>query len=316
MDLIRGLHHLRCAPHGCVATIGNFDGVHRGHQAVLAQLRRISAELALPVTVIVFEPQPQEFFQPDNVPPRITRWREKFEVLCGYGMDRMVCLRFDAQLAALSPRAFVETVLAQGLGVRHLVMGEDFRFGKGRAGDYALLETLGKEFGFHVDRAETFFLDGKRVSSTWLRQVLAEGDFETARRLLGRPYSLSGRVAHGAKRGRELGFATANIDLHRRQSPLSGIFAAKVQGLADEKLDCVAYIGSRPAVGGGRVLLEVHVFDYDEECYGRHVHVDFMKKLREDRNFDSLEALQRQIALDVAQAREALKKPALRKSAA
>jgi len=309
MELIRGLHHLRSSGRGCVATIGNFDGVHRGHQAVLMQLKQASADLALPLMVIVFEPQPQEFFQPNNAPPRLMLWREKYEAFRAEGVDGMVCLRFDARLASLSPRVFVEEVLVRGLGVRHLTVGEDFRFGKGRTGNYALLEVMGEEFGFKVSRAETFCIDGERVSSTRVRQALAKGDFEAAQRLLGRRYSLGGRVVHGAKQGRTLGFATANINLYRREPPLQGIFAVRVDGLTDGKLDGVSYIGARRITGRSQSLLEVHVFDYKKDCYGRHIHVEFIEKLRNDQQFDSLEALKQQIAQDAKHARQVLRKP-------
>jgi riboflavin kinase/FMN adenylyltransferase len=282
------------------------------------QLKQASADLALPLVVIVFEPQPQEFFQPNGAPPRLMLWREKYEAFRAEGVDGMVCLRFDARLASLSPRAFVEEVLVRGLGVRHLAVGEDFRFGKGRTGNYALLEVMGEEFGFKVRRAETFCIDGERVSSTRVRQALAKGDFETAQRLLGRRYSLGGRVVHGSKQGRTLGFATANINLYRREPPLQGIFAVQIDGLTDGKLDGVSYIGARHITGRAQSLLEVHVLDYNEDCYGRHIHVEFIEKLRNDRQFDSLEALKLQIAQDAEYARHVLGKPMsiLRKGAA
>lgn len=289
-----------------MATIGNFDGVHLGHQAVLKQLGQIARDRAMPPTVITFEPQPQEYFQPQSAPARLTRWREKFELLRAYGIVQLVCLRFDAQLASLSAKAFVEQVLVQGLNIRCLVVGDDFRFGRGRQGDYALLRVLAADYKYQVVRAETYSLDGERVSSTWVREALAAGDMERARQLLGRYYSISGRVVHGDKRGRLLGFATVNIDLHRRQSPLAGIFVARVFGLASQGLPAVAYVGSRPVIGGNQTLLEAHIFDFQQDCYGAHVRVEFIKKLRDDQQFDSFEALKRQIALDAECARAIL----------
>jgi riboflavin kinase/FMN adenylyltransferase len=306
MELIRCLTNLRSQHRGCVATIGNFDGLHLGHQAVLKQLKRVAVSLALPRTVITFEPHSQEYFQPDLAPSRLTRWREKFELLRAHGIDRMVCLRFDARLASLSARGFVEQVLVNGLGVRYLVVGDDFRFGKGREGDYAMLRVLAMEYGFNVVRAETFSMRGERVSSTRVRLALAQGDLETARRLLGRHYSISGRIVHGDKRGRTLGFATANINLHRKEPPVKGIFVVRVLGLAERELPGVAYIGSRPIISGRHNLLEVHIFDFDQECYGRYVRVELIKKLRDDKKFESFEVLKRQIAVDAECAKKVL----------
>jgi riboflavin kinase/FMN adenylyltransferase len=279
-----------------------------GHQAILKQLKAIARDRALDPTVITFEPQPQEYFQPERAPARLTRWREKFELLEVQGMAQMICLRFDAALASLSAKAFVEQVLVRGLNVKCLVAGDDFRFGKGREGDQALLKALGAEYGFQVVRAQTHRLNGRRVSSTWVREVLAAGEMERARRLLGRYYSISGRVVHGDKQGHRLGFATANIDLRRGQSPVQGIFAARVFELAAEGLAAVTYVGSRSAVGGKRRVLEAHVFDFEQDCYGAHVRVELIKKLRDDQHFDSFEALKRQIALDAECARSVLAK--------
>jgi riboflavin kinase/FMN adenylyltransferase len=304
MELIRHLHNLREHHHGCVATIGNFDGVHLGHQAVLAQLKEAAARLGLPTVVILFEPQPQEFFQGPNAPVRLTRWREKFERLDAIGVDRMFCLRFDARLAALSATAFIEEVLVMGLRIRHLVVGDDFRFGKGRTGDYALLETMAGKLGFDLARTRSCCIDGERVSSSRVRQALADGDLDLAQKLLGRPYSLGGRVAHGNKRGRTIGFATANIELRRHKPPLRGIFAAQVLGLSPAYRPAVAYIGPRPVLNGERDILEVHLFDYDGDCYGRYLRVELLTKLRDDKAFDSFEALKQQIALDAERARQ------------
>lgn len=303
MELIRGLYNLRPRHLGCVATIGNFDGVHLGHQAVLGQLAEKSATLKLPTAVITFEPQPQEFFAPRSAPPRLTRFREKFRALHRYAADRVLCLRFDAALAAMAAEEFIRRVLIEGLGVRYLVVGDDFRFGRGREGDFAMLQAAGKQNGFQVVNMHTFCIDGERVSSTRVRQALATGDLATAEKLLGRPYRMCGRVAHGDKIGRTIGFPTANIHLHRHNTPLSGVYAVEVYGLDAEPLPGVANLGTRPTAGGLRTLLEIHLFDFHQDIYGRYVSVDFLGKLREEMRFGSFEALREQILHDADQAR-------------
>lgn len=306
MELIRGLHNIRPAQRGCVATIGNFDGVHRGHQAVLDQVKGEAARLGLPSVVMVFEPQPQEYFTPEGPPPRLTRLREKCELFAGYGIDRLFCVRFDERLAGYSAERFVEELLIRGLGVRHLVVGDDFRFGSGRAGDFALLRRMGLAHGFDVVHADTCVVDGARVSSTRVREALAAGDLAAARRLLGRGFSISGRVVRGQERGRSMGFPTANIHLHRAVSPVLGIFAARVRGLDGEPRPGVAYVGNRPIIADERCLLEVHVFDYHGDCYGRYLQVELVAKLRDDRRFESFDDLARQIEQDVQAAHRAL----------
>ncbi len=303
MELIRGLHNLHPRHRGCAATIGNFDGVHLGHQAVLGQLSERAAELGLPMVVVIFEPQPQEFFSPATAPPRLTRLREKLEALRRYAVERVLVLRFDARLAALSADAFIQRVLVDGLDVRYLVVGDDFRFGQGRAGDFRLLQETGAREGFQVVNMHTFAVGGERVSSTRVRSALAQGDLETAEALLGRPYRISGRVAAGEQRGRTIGFPTANIHLHRHQSPLQGVYAVELFGLEQEPLPGVANLGRRPTVGGTRLQLEVHLFDFDREIYGRNVHVNFLRRIRDERTFESFDALRRQIDADAAQAR-------------
>ena len=302
MKLIRGLHNLNPAHRGCVATIGNFDGVHLGHQNVLGQLAEKAAELHLPTVVIVFEPQPGEYFSPDTAPPRLTRFREKLEALSRYSVDRVLCLPFNASLAALSADEFVRRVLVDGLGVRYLVVGDDFRFGRGREGDFGGLCDAGGVHGFRVVNMHTFAVDGERVSSTRVRTALADGDMDAAARLLGRSYRMSGRVAHGDKRGRTIGFPTANIFLHRHLSPLRGVFMVEMFGLGKEPWPGVANLGNRPTVDGTRTLLEVHLLGLDEEIYGRHVHVDFVRRLRPEQRFASFDDLKIQIMADVAQA--------------
>ncbi|MCA1671223.1 MAG: bifunctional riboflavin kinase/FAD synthetase [Actinobacteria bacterium] len=288
---------------GAVVTIGNYDGIHLGHQVVLHAQRRVAARLSLPTVALVFEPQPREYFDPQSAPPRLTRLREKYLLLRDYGIDHFVCLRFGAWLATLTAEDFVDRVLIERLGARGLVVGDDFRFGQGRRGDYALLCALGRARGVEVLRVPAFERDGERVSSTRVREALARGDLSAASRLLGRPYAIFGRVVHGEKRGRTWGYATANIPLRRRSSAVRGIFVARVRGVGTRPLPAVAYVGPCPALAGTHELLEVHVLDFDADLYGEALWVEFLHLLREDRTFDTLEALRAQIALDVEDAR-------------
>jgi len=303
MELIRGLHNLRPRHRGCVATIGNFDGVHLGHQAVLGQLAQKAGDLCLPAVVIVFEPQPQEFFVPERAPARLTRFREKLQALRRFAVDRVLCVRFDSAFAALSAEDFIQRVLVDGLGVRYLAVGDDFRFGSGRRGDFAMLQRAGVEHDFHVANMHSFRIGGERVSSTRIREALAGGDLELAEMLLGRPYRMSGRVAHGDKRGRSIGFPTANIHLHRQNTPVQGVYAVEMFGLDEEPVRGVANVGTRPTVDGTRSLLEVHLFEFARDIYGRYVHVDFVHKIRDERRFESLDELKSQILTDAADAR-------------
>ena len=311
MRIIRGLHNLRPLDRGCVATIGNFDGVHLGHRAVFQRLLARGRDLGLPAAVITFEPQPMEFFAPDAAPARLTRLREKLAALRDDGIERVMVLEFGARLAAMDARDFVQRLLLDGLGVRFLLVGDDFRFGHGRTGGYELLCSMGQEAsgqggGFEVENLHTITHGDERISSTRVRNALARGDLEQARHLLGRPYRMQGRVAHGDKRGRAIGFPTANIDLHRRASPLRGVFAVLVRGLGSAPHPGVANIGTRPTLSGIGDRLEVHLFDFDQPIYGRHLDVEFKLKLRDEKRFDSFEALRRQIGLDAAVAREYL----------
>ncbi len=299
MELIRGLHNLRPAHRGCVATIGNFDGVHLGHQEVLGQLAEKAEDLGLPTTLITFEPQPLEYFAPERAPARLTRLREKLQALRRFSVDRVLLLPFNRQLAEKGAQEFIRQILVEGLDVKYLVVGDDFRFGRGREGDFDTLVAAGREYGFQVVNMHTYSVDGERVSSTRVREALERGDMRAAERLLGRHYRMSGRVRHGDRLGRELGFPTANIWLHRKVSPLEGIFAVEVFGLEREPLAAVASIGNRPTVDGTRTILEVYIFDFDAEIYGRYLQVAFLHKLRDQLKFDSLEALREQIARDV-----------------
>jgi len=303
MQLVRGLHNLRPQHRGCVATIGNFDGVHRGHQAILARLHERAAELGLPSCVVIFEPQPREFFTPDTAPPRLSRLREKLELLAAEGVDRVLCLAFNRRFCQLSAQAFVQSVLVEGLGVRHLEVGDDFRFGCDRAGDFAFLQQSGAVQGFTVEAATTVVVDDLRVSSTRLRAALHHGDLALAERLLGRPFSLCGRVLHGQKLGRQLGAPTANVQLKRRRVPLGGVYLVSTE-LDGQFRTGVANIGVRPSVSGdGRAHLEMHLLDFAGDLYGRHIRVTFHHKLRDEERFSSLDALKAAIDADIAAAR-------------
>ena len=306
MEFIRGLRNLLPEHRGCVATIGNFDGVHLGHQAVLRQTRAKAAEMGLPATVISFEPQPQEFFRPQQAPPRLTRLREKLLALKPHAIDRMLCLNFNQHLADLNAEAFIQTVLVDGLGVRYLVVGDDFRFGKQRQGDFDMLVHAGKKHGFAVANTHSFLLAQERVSSTLIREALWQGDLLRVKEMLGRPYSMCGRVAHGDKRGRTIGFPTANIYLHRQNTPILGVYAVQMKGVEANPVNGVANIGTRPTVDGTRTLLEVHLFDFNKDIYGAHIEVAFVAKIRDEKRFESFEALKQQIHLDAQQARTIL----------
>ncbi|MDY6992921.1 MAG: bifunctional riboflavin kinase/FAD synthetase [Pseudomonadota bacterium] len=304
MELIR---HLDYFPQGCVATIGNFDGVHLGHQRVLQQLTLKAQQLNLPTVVMIFEPQPQEFFTPEQAPPRLTRLREKLSVINHYHpVDKVLCLRFNAQLARLSPAEFIHRILLKGLNIKHLVIGDDFRFGQGRQGDFMTLQQAGQHYGFTIERWHTFLLDNQRVSSTRVRQALAQGDLSAAQRLLGRPYSLWGRVGYGHQRGRLLGFPTANIALHRLSSPINGVFTVYVHGLSSIPVAGIANLGKRPTVDGKQLLLEVHLFNFNDTIYQHSVEVELVAKLRDEQKFASLEDLKQQIQEDVLLAQSQL----------
>jgi len=309
VELIRGLHNLRPRHHGCVASIGNFDGVHRGHQAIVARLHAHAAATGLPARVVLFEPQPLEFFRPEAVEPRLMRLREKLAALDALGVDGVLCLRFDARLAGMPREDFVDRLLARGLGVRQLVVGPDFRFGHKRLGDVEYLKRAGAAAGFGVEAVPPLLLDGERVSSTAVRQHLTGGDLVGAARLLGRPYTLHGRVSHGDERGRTIGFPTLNLPLRRRAVSLRGVFAVRVTGLGAGPLPAVANLGVRPTVNGTYPLLEVHVLDFSGQVYGRQVQVEFVQQLRDERRFDGLDALRAQIDLDVRAARLVFAKP-------
>jgi riboflavin kinase/FMN adenylyltransferase len=280
----------------CALTIGNFDGVHRGHRALIDRVTAKAREAKLTSCVLTFEPHPREFFAPDSAPARITRLRDKLELMAQAGVEHVHVARFDARFAAMTAERFIEDVLVRALGVQWLLVGRDFRFGARRAGDFSTLTNR----GFALEAMPDLLFEGKRVSSSAVRAALKAGDLEEAERLLGHPYTISGRVAHGAKLGRGLGFPTANIVL-RRAPPLAGIFVVEV----DKYGHGVASIGRRPTVNPVAIpLLEVHLFDHDADLYGEHLRVRFLKKLRDEEKYDGLSALQAAIARDARQARE------------
>lgn len=306
MEVIRGLHNLRKEHRGCVVTIGNFDGVHRGHQAILDQCREQASKLGLPVAVVVFEPQPREFFAGDQAPPRLTRLREKVRLLGESGVDYVLCLPFNEHLRSLTAVEFVERVLANGLGVRHLVVGDDFRFGCDRRGDFNLLAEEGErrgQAGFSVEHTRTFALDDERVSSTRVRTLLASGNFAQTARMLGRPFHLGGRVIADQKLGRTIGAPTANMPLPRLPLALRGVFAVVVELPGGERFNGVANIGWRPTVGSDRPVLEAHLFDFDGDLYGQRLTVFPCARLRGEQKFDDFAALKQQIMADQARAR-------------
>lgn len=290
-----------------VATIGNFDGVHRGHQTVLKKLLSRSQALGLPSMVIAFEPSAKEFFLGSQAPARLTNFREKFSLLQDFGIDRFVCLSFNRTLANMPPETFVRNVLVSGLNIKHLTVGDDFRFGKDRKGDYPMLTRMGNELGFSVENTEGFVVNEERVSSSSIRDHLASGRLDLAEQLLGRMYSMSGRVIHGDHRGQGIGFPTANIPIKRRFSPISGVFATKVRIEHDTEALGVTNVGYRPTVAGTRTQIEVHLFNFSQMLYGKHLTVFFSKKIREEQKFNSLEELKNQIRVDAETAKEHFK---------
>lgn len=305
MELIRGLHGLKSGK-PCVATIGNFDGVHIGHQAVIRQLQQSAAELNLPAVVITFEPLPLEFFAPKTAPARLTDFRQKVELLKQLAVDKVVCLKFSEELASLSAQQFVKELLVDGLGIKRIIVGDDFRFGKNREGDSHLLHELAVKYGFDVIPTGTYDYNGVRVSSSLVRGHLALGDFGYVKELLGRAFQISGKVIHGDKRGRVLGFPTANMLLKRMNTPVAGVYAVRVHGLDNTVHDGVANIGTRPVFDGDRMLLETYILNFDQDIYGKRISIEFLKHLRDERDFFSVEQLCEQMQKDVDKARKYL----------
>ena len=317
MRIFRGFHHPDIAP-ACAVTIGNFDGVHRGHQAMLALLNSEARHRGVPSCVLTFEPHPRDYFarvarKPELAPARIATLRDKLSELANCGVGQCVVLPFDARLSSQSPQDFIDKVLVQGLGARYVLVGDDFRFGARRAGDYAMLDAAGQAEGFDVARMNSYEVHNLRVSSSAVREALARGDMDGTAALLGRPYSISGHVVHGRKLGRELGFSTVNLRFSHWKPAASGIFAVQVDGLAEQPLPGVANLGIRPSldpndVNGGRVLLETHLLEWpshlgQEGGYGKIIRVDLLHKLHDELKYDSLDTLRAGIARDRDEAR-------------
>lgn len=309
MILVRGLHNLRPRHRGCVLTVGNYDGFHLGHQAVLARLREVGGELGLPAALLTFEPMPREFFDPKGAPPRLASLREKVEDAAVFGLERLICARFDRRFAAMPPEAFVRDLLVGGLGARYLLVGEDFRFGRDRAGDVAMLTGLGRELGFETASLPAVFEGDERVSSTRVRTALAEGEPEVAARLLGRPYRISGRVCRGERLGRTLGIPTANLRLTRKPAPRFGVYAVETVLEDGRVLPGAANLGVRPTVNGRDCLLEVHLLDYAGDLYGNHLAVRFRHFLRPEARFDDVETMRVQMVDDIERTRSLLAAP-------
>lgn len=305
MELVRGPDNLREHHRGCVATLGTFDGLHRGHDALIRETLRWAAERARPAVMVSFEPMPREFLNPADPPARLTNFRERWRLLDGCGLTALMLMRFGERLRSMPGADFVQ-LLRQRLRVGALVVGHDFRFGRNGEATAGYLEAVGPEHGFEVRVVPPVRVAGERASSSAVRRALAEGDLADAEQLLGRRYSMRGRVVGGQRLGRQLGYPTANMRLRRRRSPLDGIFAVRVRGVGAVPLGGVASLGTRPTVGGLEPLLETHVFDFDGDLYGRELEIEFISRIREERRFDGLDALVAQMDLDARAAREIL----------
>ena len=306
MNVFRGSTQFSAGP-AIALTIGNFDGVHRGHRALLDQLKTIAAANGLASCVMTFEPHPKEFFAPDQAPPRILNLRDKLAAFSDIGIERVVVEHFNSAFARLNPEDFVSEILVKRLHAKSILIGDDFCYGAKRAGNFESLKAAGIRNGFEVSKIETIFEQGERISSSSLREALANGKMEQAERLLGRPYAISGHVLHGKKLGRQLGFPTMNIavanHLHRRKPATSGIFITQVHGLGDKPLPAVSSLGIRPTIEDeGRVLLETHLFDFDKDVYGQIIKVELLEKIRDEEKYHSLDILQNAIASDAKHA--------------
>lgn len=302
MELIRGIHNLQRHHYGCALTIGNFDGFHCGHQSVIAQLQ--SHRYGIPLIVMIFEPQPQEYFSKLAAPPRITNLRDKLKYLNSAGVDAVLCISFNKKLASLSANEFISDILIKKLGARYICVGDDFHFGASQQGNCFLLQKVGAYAGIEIISAATCTDGKRRISSTYVREVLGQDKLLEAEILMGHTYRISGRIIHGKKLGRSLGFPTANISLQGRQIPIHGVYAVEVNGLGTGPIIGVANIGTRPSLDGMRQLLEVHLLDMDNNLYGCHIEVIICTKLRKEKKFNSLNDLKRQIANDVVSTRE------------
>ncbi|MBL6708683.1 MAG: bifunctional riboflavin kinase/FAD synthetase [Pseudomonadales bacterium] len=303
MEIINGLHNLRPRHRGCVLTIGNFDGVHRGHRQLIDALCEKAKALGVPSMLMTFEPQPREFFAGTKLPARLTRFREKVYLLDQTPLDRLLCLPFNERTANIEADWFAKDFVVDQVGAKHLVIGDDFRFGRGREGDFALFESYGQIHGYSVSAMSTLLQGEARISSTLIRETLAAGDFTAATNLLGHEYFIMGRVVYGRQLGRQLNVPTANIRLQRYRAALEGVYCVTVEGIAGAVRHGIANIGVRPTVDGKEPLLEVHVFDYTGNLYGDLIKVTFKQKLREEQAFDSIDALKTQINRDIQQAR-------------
>jgi riboflavin kinase/FMN adenylyltransferase len=302
MEVVVGLHNIKPRHSGCVLTIGSFDGVHRGHRMLLEHLVAKSLELEAPSMLITFEPTPREYFRGGVVPARLTRFREKVTLLGTTKLDRLLCLPFNERTANTPAEWVVDELLARRLGVRYLVVGDDFRFGHGARGDHAMLREAGERHGFGVASMDTLVEQGERISSTRVREALWVGDLKTAEILLGHPYFMMGRVVYGRQLGRQLGVPTANIRLQRYRTPLEGVFAVTVSGM-EREYQGIANVGVRPTVDGKEPLLEVNIFDFAGDIYGELLTVTFRRKIRDEQTFSGLDALKAQIGRDIAEAR-------------
>ena len=303
VTFIRGLHNLQSYNQRSVVTIGSFDGVHLGHQAILQQVKATAAMLGLPSVVMTFEPQPQEYFSGEKAPARLMRLREKIDALLEFGIDRVVCLQFNRVLRNLTASEFIHQVLVDGLSIKHLIVGDDFRFGCDRSGDFRMLAEFGKNCDFDVQDTKTLEIDNERISSTRVREFLQQADFGRASQLLGRPFSIKGRVVYGQQVGRNLGFPTANVQLNRYSAPLTGVYAVLVD-IDGMSYQGAANVGIRPTVGDlVKPILEVHLFDFSDDLYGQRIEVEFMHKIRDEAKFTTLDKLVETIRQDVKQIR-------------
>lgn len=291
---------------GSVVTIGAFDGVHHGHEQLLRRVLAESRTRGVPSVVMSFEPTPKEFFSAAAPPARLMRFREKFDALAGHGIDIFYCPRFSKSMRNISAGAFIRRILVHGLNARHIVIGDDFRFARKREGTLDELVRTGETLDYSVEQVPSVVVDGIRVSSTAIRDALASGDLAKATALLGRPYRMSGRIVRGRQVGRALGYATANVDLRRRQSAVTGIYAVRVHGLPEGAIEGVASVGTRPTFDLTKPLLEVHLFNFDREIYGEYIHVDFLAHLRAEEKFATVDELVAQMAIDAENARIAL----------
>ncbi|MGI5309093.1 bifunctional riboflavin kinase/FAD synthetase [Rheinheimera sp. WS51] len=303
MELIRGIHNIQAEHHGCVLTIGNFDGVHLGHQAVLSKLLAIAKQLQLPACVMLFEPQPLELFTANDAPARLSRFREKYTALAALGIDRLICVNFNTAFASQQPELFIQELLLKQLGVAHLIVGDDFCFGKSRRGNFQMLQHAAQQYQFGLTSTSSLVLGDKRISSTLIREALQQDKLALAAEMLGRPFSLTGRVRHGRKLGRDLGFPTANVFLYRQKLPVAGVYAIKAKTIYGD-FTGVANIGNRPTVQGKRQQLEAHLFDFKADLYGSQIEVQLIAKIRDEQRFADLTALQQQIAADVVAAKQ------------